>query len=440
MWSKMINPKRPRVLPLLLALTMLCGILSLTALAVTDEEKAEINAKIADIQDQIAANEQRIAELDAKAAEYDDDISALQSKISTLQDQIDLYNDEIALIDADIDALDEQITDINNEIDALNKQIKELDQKILKIQQKIADTYTILGQRLRANYMSGPNSALEYILTSDDFEFQSYLERMELVSRITEHDDALVKELIANKEQLEKEIQELDAAKLRLADKIEELNAAKKDYEAKKEEQVAARSKIEEAEATVQRDLDKVMAVVNSYNAQSAEYQAAIEAAEKEINKYEEKLREQNTYYGSGVVNGDMIWPLPYSDTYISSMFGSRSIGYHHGVDICCHSGTSGKTVIAIKDGTVVESTWSSGFGNYVGIDHGNGVVSYYAHLSGQAVSAGDYVTQGTPIGYAGNTGYSFGAHLHLAIMINGDYVDPLNYVTQPSGIEFIEY
>ena len=66
----------------------------------------------------------------------------------------------------------DEITGIKNEIEALNKQVKKLDAQVIEIQQDIADTYTILGERIRASYMSGSASSLEYLLTSDNFQFQ----------------------------------------------------------------------------------------------------------------------------------------------------------------------------------------------------------------------------------------------------------------------------
>ena len=65
-------------------------------------------------------------------------------------------------IDADIKVVEDEITSIENEIEALNKQVEKLDEQVIEIQQDIADTYTILGERIRASYMSGSNSSLEY--------------------------------------------------------------------------------------------------------------------------------------------------------------------------------------------------------------------------------------------------------------------------------------
>lgn len=435
--------KSKRFLSFVLSFVLIFGIMSFSAYALTDSEKQEYEDKIDVIKEQIKENEKKIAELEAEAATYDDEINGLQDKIDVLQEQIDLYNDEIALIDADIQVIDNQITGIENEIEDLNKQIKSLDEQVLEIQQEIADTYTLLGERIRATYMTGANSSLEFLLSTNDFQFQEFLERTELLDRIAEHDDALIKELEENIESLKSKILEIEDMKTRLSSKIDELDKAKAEHEAKKQEQVDARKIIEDKEAEIQADLDKVMSIVNGLNSKSKEYEAAMQKGEATILEYEQKLSEQNTSYGSGQVKGDMIWPLPYSDTYVSSSFKMRTLNgvtkQHNGIDICRWAGTYGAQIVAVKEGTVEvanKSGWGGGYGLYVVINHGEGVKTYYAHLSAVSVNVGDYVTQGTVIGNAGNTGYSFGAHLHFGLMINGGWVNPMNYLSKPAGLE----
>lgn len=432
-----------------MALVMLSTVFSFTASALTEAQKKEYEESIESIKDQIEENKKRIDELEAKAAEYDDEVGAYQDQIDALQSQIDLYNDKIAVIQKDIDAVDAQITAINNEIEALNKQIAELDEQVKEVKQQISDTYVLLGERIRASYMSGANSSLEYLLTSDDFQYQSYLERVEFLKRVAEHDDELVKSLEESIADCQKKVDEINGMKETKASKIAELDESKKELEEKKQVQVDARQVIQDSEDEIQVKLDKVMSIVNSYKADSDEYQAAIERGEDSIREYEEKIaaaERESGETGSGET-GDMIWPLPYSGTYVSSLYGWRTIDgqtkMHNGVDICRSGGTYGIKIVASKAGTVevaYHSGWNYGYGLYVVINHGNGVKTYYAHMSSVAVYSGDYVTQGEVIGYAGDTGYSFGAHLHFGLLINGDWVNPLNHVTKPSDLYYNIY
>ncbi len=430
-----------RIFSLILVLVLLIGSFIVDTLAVTDAQKQEYKNEIAEIKQEIEENKKKIDALDDEASQYDDDIAALQSKIDILQDQIGLYNAEIGLIDKDINRIDGQIKDIENEINSLNDEIKNLDKQVVELEQKKADTYTLLGERIRVSYMSGASTSLEFILTSDDFEFQSYLERVELLKRIAEHDDALIERLEQNIEDINQKVTEIEDVKTRLNTKITELDTAKADYEAKKQEQVDARSVIEASENEIQKDLNKVQSIVSGLNKQSKEYQAAIDKREEAILKLEDKLSAENTYYGSGVA-GQMSWPVPYENVYISSSFKLRTMNgstrRHNGIDICRWGGTHGADVIASGDGTVTKASWgyNGGYGNLITINHGNGVVTYYAHLSNIRVSFGQTVKKGQVIGNVGNTGYSFGAHLHFGVMVNGNWVDPVKYVPRytPGG------
>ena len=441
MLLKMTKRKSCKLVSLIIAVLLVFSSISLSVYAVTDSEKAEYNKKIEQIREQIAENKKKIQALRDEAATYDDEIGGYQDKIDALQSQIDLYNQEIALIDADLKIVEDEITSIENEIEALNKQVEELDLQVIKIQQDIADTYTILGERIRASYMSGTSSSLEYLLTSDDFQYQSYLERIELLERISEHDNSVIEGLEGDIVKLQEKVEEIEATKVEKAEKIEELDIKVLDLEAKKKEQLDARQVIQDAEDEIQADLDKVMSVVNSLKASSKEYEAAIQRGEATILDYEQKLSGENDSYGSGTT-GNMIWPVPYSNCYVSSSFKMRTLNgvtkQHNGIDICRHSGTYGASIVAVKAGTVTtayHSGYNGGYGLYVVVDHGDGVKTYYAHMSRVNVNVGDYVTQGTKLGEVGNTGYSFGAHLHFGLMINGSWVNPMNYLSKPAGL-----
>jgi len=97
---------------------------------------------------------------------------------------------------------------------------------------------------------------------------------------------------------------------------------------------------------------------------------------------------------------------------------------FHKGIDI---TGTAKKDIYAIQSGKVFDASYgyNSGFGNVVMIDHENGYTSIYAHLSKILVKEGARVEKGELVGYMGNTGLSFGTHLHLGVKKNGEYINP---------------
>jgi murein DD-endopeptidase MepM/ murein hydrolase activator NlpD len=101
----------------------------------------------------------------------------------------------------------------------------------------------------------------------------------------------------------------------------------------------------------------------------------------------------------------------------------------HEGIDIGAAEGTP---IRAAAAGTVVliqSEASSGGYGNFTCVDHGSGLSTCYAHQSSIATSSGAHVGQGEVIGYVGNTGHSFGAHLHFEVRYNGAPVDPLGYL-----------
>ena len=117
----------------------------------------------------------------------------------------------------------------------------------------------------------------------------------------------------------------------------------------------------------------------------------------------------------------------PVSGT-VTSRFGSRWGRSHKGIDIGAPKGTPIKAV-ASGTVTVAQYGYSGGYGNYVMISHGNGVQTLYGHCNSLNVSVGEQVSQGQVIAFVGNTGNSFGNHLHLEIRVNGVAQNPQNYL-----------
>lgn len=128
--------------------------------------------------------------------------------------------------------------------------------------------------------------------------------------------------------------------------------------------------------------------------------------------------------YNSGGGSGTLAWPL--SSNKITSPYGTRSRGFHSGIDLAAKTGTS---VYAAAGGTVELASWYYGYGNCIVINHGNGVKTRYAHLSAYKVSVGTTVSRGQLIALSGNTGNSTGPHLHFEVIVNGVTKNPVNYL-----------
>jgi murein DD-endopeptidase MepM/ murein hydrolase activator NlpD len=136
------------------------------------------------------------------------------------------------------------------------------------------------------------------------------------------------------------------------------------------------------------------------------------------------------TSSGTTVSNSGFIWPT--TSKRITSPFGDTEdrSSPHKGMDIgAVKAGVSGDPIYAAASGTVLIAKFSSSAGNYITIDHGNGLSTVYMHCSTLYVSAGQTVTQGQTIALMGATGSAQGVHLHFAVIKGGQYVNPSNYL-----------
>ena len=124
-------------------------------------------------------------------------------------------------------------------------------------------------------------------------------------------------------------------------------------------------------------------------------------------------------------------WPCP-SYTRISDDYGNRIhpiLGiqqFHNGIDMAAPGGSP---ILAAYNGTVVAAAYSTTMGNYVMIDHGDGLYTVYMHASSLSVSTGQTVSKGDQIAAVGATGRATGNHLHFSVRLNGSYVNPWNYL-----------
>ena len=136
---------------------------------------------------------------------------------------------------------------------------------------------------------------------------------------------------------------------------------------------------------------------------------------------YTRAVFQQTPDAGSVAASGNFVWPASggISQGYIP--------GIHRAIDI---SNRGGGPILAGDSGTVTAAGWdSSGYGNRITIDHGNGFVTLYAHMSALQVSVGQTVEKGAVIGQMGSTGRSTGTHLHFEIRSGGALLNPLSFL-----------
>lgn len=117
--------------------------------------------------------------------------------------------------------------------------------------------------------------------------------------------------------------------------------------------------------------------------------------------------------------------------------FGGRSYEFHAGLDI---DGERGDAVIAPANGIVKNADWQGGYGNMIEIDHGNGLITRYGHLSRIGVQVGDVVQRGQMIGLIGSTGRSTGPHLHFEVRLNDKTINPRRFLPpEPAELQALK-
>lgn len=363
-----------------------------------------------------ASYREKINELESKQAKVKEQISSLKSDISDQEKLKDALQDEIDTVQAQIDVYNGQLTEVENRLSEIEAQ-KEQKQNDLE------NTKQTFMTRLRAMYVSGDNSMLNVLLSANDFG--DFLYRDQLLSSVTDHDNAIMEQLKADIKAVEEletqaneekqEIQsiksEVDAKRAELGDRMKEMNAVISELEGQK--------------SGLEDQLDEYAAAIDEFE---AKIQAEAAAAAKNNNS---SASQSPSYSGGAKPNaGGWVWPCP-GFYYISSYVGPRWGRTHNGLDIAGGS-IYGKPIVAARAGTVIDAGWNSGgYGNYVMINHGDGFITIYGHMSSVAASNGQSVSAGQVIGYVGNSGRSTGPHLHFEVRLNGSVEDPLDYVSR---------
>lgn len=358
----------------------------------------------------------------AGAESYRDKINELESKQAKVKEQINSLKSDISDQEALKSALQEDIDTVQAQIDIYNGQLTRVENRLSEIeaektekQNSLEATKQTFMTRLRAMYVSGDNSMLNILISANDFG--DFLYRDQLLSSVATHDNAVMEQLKADIKAVEELENEANAEK-------EEIKAIKSEVDAKREE-LGNRMK----------ELNSVISGLEGQKSdledQLDEYSAAIDEFEAKIQAEAQKNNSSSGSFVSGSPNsGGWVWPCP-GYYYISSYVGPRWGRTHNGIDIA-GSNIYGKPIVATRGGTVIDAGWNSGgYGNYVMINHGDGFITVYGHMSSVAAYTGQSVSAGQLIGYVGNSGRSTGPHLHFEVRLNGVVEDPLDFVSR---------
>ena len=270
--------------------------------------------------------------------------------------------------------------------------------------------------RVRAMEESGGYNILAIISQSDDLS--DLITAIDDMGEIMESDRQLEDEYIAAREHTEEVKAEYEQTRTELGALQDQLRAEQAELEKDMEEAIQLILSLEDDLENRQAEYDAIMAAEDAANATIDKLVAELEA---------QRAAQNVSSSGSASSSGSFLWPVA-SYVYISSRFGLRihpitgEEKTHTGLDIASNQGTA---VYASDGGTITLAGWNGGYGNCIMIDHGNGYVTLYGHLSTISVSEGQTVSQGDTIGAVGSTGNSTGPHLHFEVLQNGTRIDP---------------
>ena len=393
---------------------------SLPAYAVSQSEIDELQKKLDALEQQAQEQQDIINDLTSQKARFITRKLALDNKIEINRQMIELIGEQIEIYD-----------------EIIGEKQAELDKALEK---ETAQT-ELLRSRIRAMEENSSYSYASFIF--DSSSVTELLSRIGDVNDIMHYDKALEEEYMAAREDVEsikksyEEVRheqellqkELDTKQAELDAQVEAAYTMIADIETLSDDAQAEYDAIAEAEAEAEETLQEAI-----------RKRAAEEAAKNAANN----ANSGGASGGSGGNSGgggssgggsatslsNLQWPVP-SCTLITSRFGYRvapttgASTYHGGLDIGAGMGAS---IVAAGAGDVIYAGANGGYGNCVMIDHGNGVVTVYAHMSSIGVSYGQYVTAGQYVGAVGSTGVSTGPHCHFEIRINGAQTDPAAY------------
>ncbi len=361
----------------------------------------------------------------AEARDTEARLDQKQAQLDEAQQQEGVQTETLQALSAKVDALTAKVAEIRTreaevqaELDQVKARLDEARSELKIARDRLERAIAQLEDQLVAIYKSDGPDILAVILSSDGFD--DMLGRTQYLGSIQAQGELITERVRELRDQKLATVESIRSAKAAIAAKEAELEQSRLGLEAQETRLDEARARQRAALAKTRTDVGELQGDVNKLEKQvQEEIQAAQEAAAPSTT--------EGTAPVAGPVPGEsgsgLIWPVQGS---VTSPFGPRWGTVHEGIDIGAAEGTP---IQAARSGTVIMASYSGGYGNYTCIDHGGGFSTCYAHQSSIGVSLGQQVSQGEIIGEVGNTGHSFGAHLHFETRVNSIAEDPLGYL-----------
>jgi len=393
---------------------------------------------LSELEKQISETKSAMTNLEENQTYLAERKQTLQAELAALESDKNTYEAQKAILDEQMDIAEQEIENVNEQITQCETMISDKEAQLILAVEQEAYQFERYTERLRAMEEDGNWTYISILFSAKNFG--DLLTKINDVTEIIEYDQMVAEELAAARVAVEEAKADLEETKLVLDGKMADLRA----YEAELTEDInEIQAQIDvlvanivdteaqyedafEAEAAAADQIAALAATLSDLTAAQKEEIARLEAAAAAAAASGSKV----TYTTNVAASGIFMWPSANSTT-ITSRYGMRSnpvsgvYKMHTGLDIGASYGTA---VLAAASGVVAQAGWNGGYGNYILVNHGNGNMTAYAHMSQLNVSVGESVVQGQTIGLVGSTGNSTGPHLHFEIYVNGTRTDPANY------------
>jgi murein DD-endopeptidase MepM/ murein hydrolase activator NlpD len=373
------------------------------------DEKQDVDARLAEVRGKLAEIESRERSLTAQLGAVSGQILALERQVGDVSSRLSALEHDLALHRQKLAS----ITDLY----VLQTR------RLTFLRRQYATALDRLNRRIVAIYEYDDPDAFEVLVSAASFS--EVLEQLDFIRSIGKQDRQISESVEHARNEMRHLRKRTRATKKRVSAVTQVIAVRTAQQRALRERLVARKSGLELARGVQEGALASLQSSHREYAgeaaalaAQSSELAAQIQAAQLSPERTSAAVVGAATPSASG-----FIWPV---SGPVVSPFGMRWGRMHEGIDI---SAGSGSPVAAAAAGTVISAGYLGGYGNLVVIDHGGGLATAYAHLSGYAVGGGQSVSQGQVVGYVGCTGHCYGPHLHFEVRVNGAAVDPLGYL-----------
>ena len=342
-------------------------------------------------------------------------IQRYNTRIGGLQGQIRGAQKRLTVVQSDLDDKRGELLRVRDELEIARDRLE-------RARSELRASRGALADRLVELYKADEPDALTVVLEADGFA--DLLERTEFLERISDQDREIVAKVRVLKARAEK-------SERLLADLEEKKQLAAAAILRRRDDIASTRDRLASAQGELRTERNGRRVVLAKVRSDRRSAQEDLASLEREQAKVRSALSgaAPGAFVprpGAGPIrrgSGRLIWPV---NGPITSPFGPRGGRLHAGLDISAPGGTP---IRAADSGRVVLLGFTGGYGNYTCVQHTSSMSTCYAHQSGYATSSGASVRQGQVIGYVGNTGHSFGNHLHFEVRIGGSPMNPLGYL-----------